>query len=73
MAIDQARQMLADVKGLRELMLDIPLGPEIGQCCGGRVEVLIRLVDDNMKANSSRVRKQKRGNCRISTSSAVVM
>ncbi|RUV69893.1 MAG: xanthine dehydrogenase accessory protein XdhC [Mesorhizobium sp.] len=26
-------------------MLDIPLGPEIGQCCGGRVEVLIRLVD----------------------------
>ena len=50
MAIDQARQMLADVKGLRERMLDIPLGPEIGQCCGGRVEVLIRLVDDNMKA-----------------------
>ena len=50
MAIDQARQMLADVKGLRELMLDVPLGPEIGQCCGGRVEVLIRLVDDNMKA-----------------------
>jgi len=25
--------------------LDIPLGPEIGQCCGGRVEVLIRLID----------------------------
>ncbi|MER8439315.1 xanthine dehydrogenase accessory protein XdhC [Mesorhizobium sp. M1312] len=25
--------------------LDIALGPEIGQCCGGRVEVLIRLVD----------------------------
>jgi xanthine dehydrogenase accessory factor len=25
--------------------LNIPLGPEIGQCCGGRVEVLIRLVD----------------------------
>lgn len=24
--------------------LDIPLGPEIGQCCGGRVEVSIRLV-----------------------------
>jgi xanthine dehydrogenase accessory factor len=45
MAIDQARQMLADAKGLHELMLDIPLGPEIGQCCGGRVEVRIRLVD----------------------------
>jgi xanthine dehydrogenase accessory factor len=27
------------------LTLDIPLGPEIGQCCGGRVEVAISLVD----------------------------
>ncbi|WP_296744054.1 xanthine dehydrogenase accessory protein XdhC [Mesorhizobium sp.] len=26
--------------------MDVPLGPEIGQCCGGRVEVLIRLVDE---------------------------
>ena len=26
-------------------ILDIPLGPEIGQCCGGRVEVAISLVD----------------------------
>ncbi|MER8385485.1 xanthine dehydrogenase accessory protein XdhC [Mesorhizobium sp. M1428] len=25
--------------------LDIALGPEIGQCCGGRVELLIRLVN----------------------------
>ena len=50
MAIDQARQILADAKGPHELMLDIPLGPEIGQCCGGRVEVLIRLVDDELKA-----------------------
>ncbi len=50
MAIDQARQMLADPKGPRELMLDIPLGPEIGQCCGGRVEVLIRMVDDTLKS-----------------------
>jgi xanthine dehydrogenase accessory factor len=49
MAIDQARQIIADPKGLQELMLDIPLGPEIGQCCGGRVEVLIRLVDDELK------------------------
>lgn len=50
MAIDQARQILADPKGPQELMLDIPLGPEIGQCCGGRVEVLIRLMDDELKA-----------------------
>lgn len=30
--------------------LDIPLGPEIGQCCGGRVEVLIRLVNATLEA-----------------------
>jgi xanthine dehydrogenase accessory factor len=30
--------------------LDVPLGPEIGQCCGGRVEVLIRLVDAALEA-----------------------
>jgi len=31
-------------------MLDIPLGPEIGQCCGGRVEVSIRMADRALKA-----------------------
>ncbi|MER8478515.1 xanthine dehydrogenase accessory protein XdhC [Mesorhizobium sp. M1163] len=30
--------------------LDVALGPEIGQCCGGRVEVLIRLVDAALEA-----------------------
>ena len=30
--------------------LDVPLGPEIGQCCGGRVEVLIRIVDTALAA-----------------------
>jgi xanthine dehydrogenase accessory factor len=50
MAIDQARQMLADARGPHEFVLDIPLGPEIGQCCGGRVEVLIRLIDEKLKA-----------------------
>ncbi|MES0077932.1 xanthine dehydrogenase accessory protein XdhC, partial [Mesorhizobium sp. M0090] len=30
--------------------LDVPLGPEIGQCCGGRVEVLIRIVDAALTA-----------------------
>ncbi|KAA3449055.1 xanthine dehydrogenase accessory protein XdhC [Mesorhizobium sp. SARCC-RB16n] len=29
--------------------LDVPLGPEIGQCCGGRVKVLIRLVDGTIE------------------------
>jgi len=36
MAIDNARAMLG---GGGETMMDIPLGPEIGQCCGGRTEL----------------------------------
>jgi xanthine dehydrogenase accessory factor len=32
-------------RGRGALKLTIPLGPEIGQCCGGRVEVSIRCVD----------------------------
>ncbi|WP_410218473.1 xanthine dehydrogenase accessory protein XdhC [Paracoccus sp. (in: a-proteobacteria)] len=35
MAIDRARQMLA--RNEVQARMDIPLGPEIGQCCGGRV------------------------------------
>ncbi|HEY6630557.1 MAG TPA: xanthine dehydrogenase accessory protein XdhC [Rhizobiaceae bacterium] len=50
MAIDQARQSLADARAPHELMLDVPLGPEIGQCCGGRVQVLIRLMDEALMA-----------------------
>ena len=47
MAIDKARQMVGTRIEVDEICatLDIPLGPEIGQCCGGRVEVLIRLID----------------------------
>lgn len=39
MAIDRARQMLA--RGEAEALMDVPLGPEIGQCCGGRVELAL--------------------------------
>ncbi|MDB6179892.1 xanthine dehydrogenase accessory protein XdhC [Paracoccus fistulariae] len=35
MAIDRARQMLRRAED--RVQMDIPLGPEIGQCCGGRV------------------------------------
>ncbi|RUX45343.1 xanthine dehydrogenase accessory protein XdhC [Mesorhizobium sp. M7A.F.Ca.CA.002.09.1.1] len=49
MAIDKARQMLGKEARIEVdevcATLDVPLGPEIGQCCGGRVEVLIPLVD----------------------------
>lgn len=40
MVIDRARQVLRD--GVPADTMDIPLGPEIGQCCGGRVEVSLR-------------------------------
>ncbi|WP_299362239.1 xanthine dehydrogenase accessory protein XdhC [uncultured Paracoccus sp.] len=39
LAIDRARQMLA--RGEATAMMDVPLGPEIGQCCGGRVELVL--------------------------------
>ena len=39
LAIDRARMMLA--KGEAEARMDVPLGPEIGQCCGGRVELAL--------------------------------
>lgn len=38
--IDIAREMLAAGGGSRTL--DIPLGPQMGQCCGGRVRVLLK-------------------------------
>ncbi|MDP3321172.1 MAG: xanthine dehydrogenase accessory protein XdhC [Bosea sp. (in: a-proteobacteria)] len=38
--LDIARAMLAS--GERERSLDIPLGPQMGQCCGGRVQVSLR-------------------------------
>ena len=43
MAIDRAREALAG--GTCGGDLDVPLGPEIGQGCGGRVELSIRLLD----------------------------
>ncbi|KRW94634.1 xanthine dehydrogenase accessory protein XdhC [Paracoccus sp. MKU1] len=42
MAIDRARQMLA--RGEASARMDVPLGPEIGQCCGGRVELSLTRV-----------------------------
>ncbi len=46
MVIDRARQVLRD--GLPDATMDIPLGPEIGQCCGGRVEVSMRPADSSV-------------------------
>jgi xanthine dehydrogenase accessory factor len=43
MVIARARQAMRD--GLPPGVMDVPLGPEIGQCCGGRVVVSLRVVD----------------------------
>lgn len=42
MVIARARQAMRD--GLPPGQMDVPLGPEIGQCCGGRVVVALRVV-----------------------------
>lgn len=42
MVIARARQALRD--GLPPDVMDVPLGPEIGQCCGGRVVVSLRVM-----------------------------
>ncbi len=44
MAIDEARALLRQ-DGERRTM-DIPLGPEIGQCCGGHVTLSIVMLDE---------------------------
>jgi xanthine dehydrogenase accessory factor len=43
-AIDRARQML--ISGEPVSVLDMALGPEIGQCCGGRVKLALELAGD---------------------------
>jgi xanthine dehydrogenase accessory factor len=40
LAIGNAREMLAGIGGVE--FMDIPLGPEIGQCCGGRTQLRCR-------------------------------
>ena len=40
--IDEARRMLRDE--VDHLELDVPLGPEIGQCCGGLVKIELSAV-----------------------------
>lgn len=44
LAIDHARRMLASAK--QSASLDVPLGPEIGQCCGGRTVLVFTRLDE---------------------------
>lgn len=51
MAIDNARALL---QGRGEPMMDIPLGPEIGQCCGGRTRLSFARVTPEVSADLQR-------------------
>lgn len=51
-AIDSARAMLRNSTETKNL--DVPLGPEIGQCCGGRVQVKLERLDATGAAQLSR-------------------
>jgi xanthine dehydrogenase accessory factor len=58
MAMDHARALLAG--RTVDLVMSIPLGPEIGQCCGGRVDVGFAPVDDRLKAElSERLKREQ--------------
>ena len=43
-ALDQARKLLAQ-DARRYALQDYPLGPMLGQCCGGRVRLLVERID----------------------------
>ncbi len=46
-AIDKALQMISC--GDTASMLTIALGPDIGQCCGGQVEIALEVLDDQRR------------------------
>jgi xanthine dehydrogenase accessory factor len=59
-AIDAARAMLAE--GRHEDFLDITLGPDTGQCCGGRVELSLKWADAAaIEALQARLARQTEG------------
>lgn len=47
MVIEHARRLIAE--GRAEEAMDVPLGPEIGQCCGGRVRADLRFADASVR------------------------
>ncbi len=57
LAIEAARKMLKS--GSLNQDLDIPLGPEIGQCCGGRVELRLSRMRASDKRKASDLAAQE--------------
>ncbi|MBD8662533.1 xanthine dehydrogenase accessory protein XdhC [Rhizobium sp. CFBP 8752] len=57
MAIDNARAMLS---GSGAAVMDIPLGPEIGQCCGGRTKLVFTVVTSDVASDlQTRIRREE--------------
>lgn len=56
-ALNAARAMLAD--GEHQQNLSIPLGPEIGMCCGGRVTLRLARLDRPMRLSLKAQEMQK--------------
>ena len=58
-AVDHARRCLRSGPGISTL--NVPLGPGIGQCCGGAVNLVIEILDeatlDELVSDSVRMRK----------------
>ncbi|TRD22873.1 xanthine dehydrogenase accessory protein XdhC [Palleronia caenipelagi] len=50
LAISAARKMLETTETRRDL--ELPLGPEIGQCCGGRVWLTLHAMDASARADA---------------------
>jgi xanthine dehydrogenase accessory factor len=57
MAIDNARSILS---GSGAGVMDIPLGPEIGQCCGGRTKLVFTVVTSGVAVDlQTRIRREE--------------
>ena len=48
LVINHSRKML--IENIKKDILKIPLGPEIGQCCGGNVEVSLVIMSKKTKS-----------------------
>src|SRR6478736_4531080 len=58
-AIEKARAMLSQ-PAADEILLDITLGPDSGQCCGGRVKLRIAEFDESERgALEKRLRESR--------------
>ncbi|MCR9214480.1 MAG: xanthine dehydrogenase accessory protein XdhC [Proteobacteria bacterium] len=46
LAIETARDMLSSEEASKDRILNVPLGPELAQCCGGQVDILLSKLEE---------------------------